>query len=373
MARPITRMRIVLPASPTVEALVARVADAFAVHGVQVRQQMKGAPFDGAPRADVALWLPDLDGTAQSPDARTAPARAHTALVLEPSSSSSTRTLSRYDAIVVPHEALRDPVRAALKKHAARDVPVVVAKLAGAPAAAREAEKALRGVAGKMVVVVDARPSFDGDIERIVVQLALKTHEAALVLLAPHDEASRARVRTVCERHAVDAWLASGTDAFAQSIAAADAFFGAPSWDELLLAALCRVSVSLLPGVASSPLFDALRKDRVVDDVMGVLQLAAALDRKLADRGGVDARGLSLREALFGSDREMLDVLSAVEPLPQSSSGWEAVGPHAARANAPAAVVDAKDASAPSQPSRGQKIEDALEELKARIAKQPTT
>ena len=183
----------------------------------------------------------------------------------------------------------------------------------GAPLAQREAEKALRGVAGRRVVVVDVRPGPNGedvDIERLVVQLALKSHEGALVLLAPHDERSRSRVRTLCERHAVDAWLASGPDAFVQSIPACDLFVGRPSW-RVALASMHRVAVAALAVDGKRGLVDALRAVRpgptagsaVVDDVASTLQLAAAIDRRLADPGSLDTRGIGLREALFGARR----------------------------------------------------------------------
>lgn len=396
--RPVTRLRLVLPssrsadgraASATVEALAARIADALAVHGIQVRQQLQGAPPDGAPRADAALWLPDVDGQTPAPDPRAAPARVQVALVVD--GASAPRHLSRYDALVVPHEGFL-PLRAALKRASAREIPVVVARLPGSPLVAREAEKALRGVAGRRVVLLDVRdePSRDGapeerkldsDIERVIVQLALKSQEAAVVLLAPHEEHARARVRALCERHAVDAWLASGADGFAASIAAADLFLGRPRWDELLLAALHRVAVSWLPVSGPRPLFDVLHAPqagapRLVDEVLGTLQLAAALDRRLADPGALEARGISLREALFGAERELIDTLAGVEPMPQgalAASTWEPVGPHSVRqAATTAAVVEARDAGVPQEPSRAQKIEDALEALKRKLGQQDT-
>ncbi|HEY4223916.1 MAG TPA: hypothetical protein VGO62_21320 [Myxococcota bacterium] len=373
MSRPVTRLRLILPsnAAPTIDALAARMADALSVHGVQVRQQVSGAPYDGAPRADVALWLPAESGGAQPLDARVAPARVHAAVVVEP--GQHPKNLARYDAIVVPSDALRDAVRHHLKKSAARDVPVVVSKLPGSPLVARDAEKALRGVAGRPVVLVDVRASFESEIERFIVQLALLAQKAAIVLLAPHDDHARVRVRALCDRHGVDAWLTSGADGFAQSVGAADLVVGEPAWHELALAALSRTAVSLMHSGAGDAhaLVDSLRAQHSLDDVTSTLQLAANLDRQLADLGGVAARGLSLREALFGTDRELLDVLAALEPLPQAGGlGWELVGPHAAPPpSVGAGVVDARDKNAAAEPSRGQSIEDALDALKQRIAK----
>lgn len=383
MTRPLTRLRIVLgsAASGAAEALAARIADALAVHGVQVRQQVHGALPDGAPRADVALWLPDLEGKNAPPDPRAAPARVHAALVVDPPGDGSAgKGLARFDALVVPLETLREPVRQALRRWSVREVPVVVARLPGSPLVVRESEKALRGVVGRKVVLVDVRDDRggDADLERVVVQLALKSHEGAVVLLTAHDERARARARTLCERHAVDAWVASGLDAFAQSIAACDLFVGRPSWDELLLAALHKVAVCALPVDGKRALLDALRtrKPALVDDVASVLALAAALDRRLADPGSLDARGTALREALFGADAELIEALAALEPLPHgaaAAAAWEQVGPHAADAPRDGGVVDARDPAAPrpegagGSPSRAQKIEDALEALKQKM------
>jgi hypothetical protein len=361
------------------------------VHGVQVRQQVQlaGAQPDGAPRADVALWLPDADGRTGAPDGRLAPARVHAAFVVEPPSSEggtapgSARAMARFDALVVPHAGLRDVVRAGLRRTSSREVPIVVARLPGAPLVQREAEKALRGVAGRRVVVVDVRPGPAGedvDLERLVVQLALKSHEGALVLLAPHDERSRARVRALCERHAVDAWLASGADAFAQSVSACDLFVGRPTWDELVLAALHQVAVAALAVEGKGALVDSLRDGRSnkggarIDDVTSTLQLAAAIDRRLADPGSLDARGIALRDALFGPDQELIEALASLEPLPQGAAAaavWEPIGPHAVDAPREAGRVEARDAASPSpqgaSPSRAQKIEDELEALRQKM------
>ncbi|OGQ25676.1 MAG: hypothetical protein A2138_22785 [Deltaproteobacteria bacterium RBG_16_71_12] len=371
-ARPITKLRLVLPPGrAAAEAVAARLADALALHGVQVRQQLLGAPPDGAPRADVALWLPDGDGATPAPDARAAPARVHVALVIDPSAPA--RSLARYDALFVPHESLVAAVEAAQKRGGARERSVQVARLAGDVAAARDAEKALRGAAGRAVVVVDARGDFESDIERTIVQLALKAQPCTVVLLAPHDERSRARVRALADTHGVDAFLASGPDGLAQSIAAADLFLGRPAWDELLLLALHRTAVTLLPQDKRGPLLAGLvaAAGRPVEELLGLLQLAAALDRMLGDPGALSARGLALHEALFQPERALLDQLAAAEPLPHGAAAlaaWEPVGPHAHGGAAPSAHVEAREAGAQAEPTRAQKIEDALSALKAKIA-----
>ena len=372
VARPITKLRLVLPPGRAAAELVAaRLADALALHGVQVRQQLLGAPPDGAPRADATLWLPDVDGQAPAPDPRAAPARTHVAFVVD--ASSPARHLARYDALFVPHEALVAPVDAALRKGGARTTPVRVVRLAGDAPAPRDAEKALRGVPGRPVVVLDARAGFEADIERVIVQLALKAQPCVTVLLAPHDERSRARVRALADTHGVDAFLASGGDGLAQSIGAADVFLGRPAWDELLVLALTRCALTLLPEDRRDGLLAGLlaAPGRPADELLGLLQLAAGLDRMLADPGALAARGLALREALYQPERALLDQLAAVEPQPHGAltqAAWEAVGPHAKGSTPPSALVDARDAGAIAEPTRAQKIEDALSALKARIA-----
>ena len=177
------------------------------------------------------------------------------------------------------------------------------------------------------------------------------------------------------------AWIASGSDAFALSIAACDLFVGRPSWDELLLAALHKVAVAALPVEGRRALLDALRtasapRASFIDDVASVLALAAALDRRLSDPDSLDARGIALREAVFAADAELIDALAGLEPLPQAAAAaaaaaaaWEAVGPHAADLPRDGGTVEARDPAAPrvEGSSRAQKIEDALEALKQKM------
>ena len=57
-----------------------------------------------------------------------------------------------------------------------------------------------------------------------------------------------------------------------------------------------------------------------------------SIDRRLADPGSLDTRGIALRDALFGPDQELIDALASLEPLPQgaaSAAVWEPIGPHA--------------------------------------------
>jgi hypothetical protein len=342
-------------------------ADALAVSGVQVRQQIARTPPDGAPRAEAALWLPDVDGTVQVPDARAVPARVQVALVVDPHAKAA--ALQSYDGLVVVHAALAQAVGTTLKRAGGREPPIHVARLPHAPVTTRDAEKALRGVRGRRVAVVDVRQDFEGDIERVVVQLGLRAQDAAAVLLVPHEERARTRVRSLCARHAVDAWITSGTDAVASTVAAADVFVGAPSWDELCLLAARAVEVVVIPD-APAPFVQLLAEARLLDDRHSVLQLAATLDRKLSDPGALDARGTALQSALCGPESELLEALGSIDPLPDGirATQWEAVGPHAIRPTGTPALVDAKDTPLGAGPSPAERIEEQLHALKERIA-----
>ena len=394
MTRPVTRLRLLLPDASTsrtgspqshgrvpdaVDVVAKGIADALAGLGVQTRLQLQGAPPDGSPRADVALWLPDLHGQTQPPDPKAAPARVHVALLVDP--TSSPRALSRFDALLVPCDRLLPAVREAVQK-AQRPPAVVSARLCGQPPST-DAERVERGFSGKRVVVVDVRAgsAAGAELERCVVQLALRENAAAVVLAAPADEAVQRRLRELCQRHRVDAWLASGPDALSSTLGVADLVVGTPSWDEILLAALYRTPLALLPPESGghAPLAAALRDANVVDDVMGTLQLAAAIDRRLFDAGATAARGLALGEALFSTEKGLYDALASVEPLPGThapSSRWEPIGPHAdtlpGRGATPTLQpVLAVDPSKPVPPTPAQKIEADLAALKAKLAAVP--
>lgn len=383
VTRPISRLRLLLPEqkghgrapgriADAVDAVAKGIADSFAALGVQTRTQLHGAPSDGSPRADVALWFPDENGVTISPDPKSAPARVHVAVVVDPTSPA--RSLGRYDALLVPHARLVAATTEAARK-AARPPVVVHARLTG-HSGARDSERVERGMSGRRVVVVDVRPScaLGQELERAIVQLALKSHEAALVLVAGADDAVHKRLRELCVRHGVDAWLAAGPDALATTFGTADLVFCAPSWDEVLCAALHRTPLALLPSSTSTtaPLLQAVRDAHAVDDVLGTLQLAAAIDRRLFDIGAAAARGLQLQEALLGTEKELYDALSPLEPLPGTlavSSRWEMIGPHADKkpqtiSTTPVAAVDPE---APPPPSPAQKIEADLAALKARL------
>ena len=381
MSRPLSRLRLLLPeltkaeagrrsstgrVPPALDLLARALADGLAAHGVVTRHQLHHAAADGAPRADVALWFPDLDGKTVVPDTRQAPARVHVAVVVDP--TSSPKTLARYDALIVPaanhQQAVVDVVARLGRKPA-----VVAARLCGT-GPARDAEKAERGVQGAVVVVdLRARAATAAEPDRAFFQLALRNEAATLVLVGGDDEADLQRVRDLAERHSVAAWLAAGAEGFTSALLAADLVAGAPSWDEVLLAALCRVAVIHAPSSSSNTpaLLASLRDANVIDDIPGTLQLAAAVDRRLKDLGALSARGLMLHEALLQPARGLYDALAAIEPLPgtlSSSSRWQAVGP-LATATTPVAAVDPQ--APPPATSTAQKIDMELAALKARM------
>lgn len=389
MSRPLSRLRLLLPELPLSRAEVGRrastgrvppaldivaraVADGLAAQGVVTRHQLHHAAADGAPRADVALWFPDLDGRTIVPDTRQAPARVHVAVVVDP--TSSPKALGRYDALIVP-AAAQYPAVVDVVARLARKPAVIAARLCGAPPS-REAEKADRGVHGALLAVdVRARTAPAAEPERAFLQLALRNEAATLVLVGGDDDADLARIRAHADRHGIGAWLAAGAEGFASSVLAADLVVGAPSWDEVMLAALCRVA--LIHAASSSTTLPALlatlRDANVVDDIPSTLQLAAAIDRRLRDHGALAARGVMLHEALLQSPRGLYDALAAVEPLPgtlSSSSRWQAIGPLAQATPAPVTPVEPAAPGAPAAPpppSTAQKIEDELTALKARM------
>lgn len=380
MTRAVARLRLVLPGTPVgpadaVDRLARGLADALSAQGVVTRQQQHDGVPDGAPRADAALWFPALDGTTVIPDTRLAPARVHVAVVVDP--TSSPRHLARYDALFVLAAghvaAVKDALHKAPRQPPVRAVRLSAVSVVGGPA--RDAEKAERGVSGR-VVAVDLRKTshLTADLERSILQLGLKSEAGTFVLVCDDDDGAVRRVRSLAERHGVSAWLAAGPDAMPSAIVAADLVVGALSWDELLLAASARVAVTVLPpSSTSSPkglaLQGSLRDARVVDELPGTLQLAAAIDRHLRDDAGLATRGLALQEALLQSARGLHDALVEVVPLTGTQTSithWEAIGPHGATTAPVPPPVDAVT-TAPAK-TTAQRIEDDLAALKARLA-----
>jgi hypothetical protein len=378
MTRAIARLRLVLPGTAggfgdAVDRLARGLADALAGQGIVTRQQAHDGVPDGAPRADAALWFPTADGSTPAPDPRLAPARVHIAIVVDP--ASSPRHLARYDAHFILAGGQLAAVRDALHK-APRQPPLQVVRLS-CVGAARDAEKAERGVGGR-VVALDLRrtSSLAADLERTLLQLQLKGEAGTLVLVTDDDDASTRRVRALAERHGVTAFLAAGPDAMSSAIVAADLVVGALAWDELLLAASCRVAVSAVPSTMprGQPLLGALRDAHVVEEIPGTLQLAAALDRLLRDDAGLAARGLAVQEALLQSARGLADALAEVAPLSGTQTTvthWQAIGP--ATTTTPTTTVPVAAVDVAPTKTTAQRIEDDLAALKARLAAERTS
>ena len=382
-SRPISRVCLVLPAQkesgesrrplPSLDAVADLMAQEMSRHGVAVTRHVVGAAPERGARADVALWLPGPDAALPAPSLKDVPARCHVGVLADPEVTAL--ELDRYDGVLPLHPAFAEPARLAGERVSGSPLAIAAALLPGAPLNTREAEKAARRLPKHPVVVLDVRGRFDADIDRVIFQLALKNEPATLALLTPAEDAARNRVRALCERQGVDAWMASGPAAFAAAVGAVDLFIGHPSWDELWLAAAHQTAVTWLGGEGTRPpAIIAALHGRELDEVGGVLQLGAYLDRCLLDRGSLAARGTMLRAACVADARGFLDALGTVKPRarqPHGPSAWERVGPHAQETPGPQpGIVDAKangDAQG-AQKDRAAQIEDALSELKARMA-----
>jgi len=368
-ARPVSRVAIVLPpTAPVADALTDALAAALFAHGVQVTRHVRGASVDGGVRADVALWWPDPDGHVPVVDRARVHARVHAALL--DGAPRDPSALATFDAVCVVHEALLESARLALAQAGVADGHVVHVRLPLSPSVARDVAKARHHVSGHAVVLVDVCDAFERDIERVMIQLALVGAPHVRVLHVPHDEKARARAREVAERHGVDAWLTSGPNALTGALVACDLFVGRPTTSTLLFAALHGVATVWLEGSgdARPPVESALVAARTVSTVDGVLHLAAVLERRLADRAGIDVEGTLLRAALVGEARPFIEVLGQLrehQSVPRGHLAWEAIGPTAG-ANKPApVVVDARGAD--SEIERAARIEDALRRLKERV------
>jgi len=221
------------------------------------------------------------------------------------------------------------------------------------------------------VVLVDLRG--EPDIERVLFPLALRRERGSVVLLLPAGD-SKARVRELCKRHEVDAWLALEADGLVGSLDVVDLIIGRTAWAELALAAAAGAAVDWFGDAPASPgsLSAALRELKVLGEVTGVLQLGAGVDLRLADRGGIAARGTALREHLIGNARAFLEALSGLRPretAPSGAAAWEAVGPHADRkAPKERATVEAREPGEGAD--RASRIEAELDALKARMRAQ---
>ena len=320
-------------------------------------------------KADVALWFPNAAGDWVAPSRKRVAAKVHVAFAF--GQMVDRRKLSQFDAVWVPDSSLGEGLRAALGTFSA-DVPIVAERVPAHLSFQRQQEKSLRRLPDTPVILVDARHDFASEIERLVIQMGLVQRPATRVLLTPHDKDARERVRMLCERHGVDAFLASGDDALVASLPAVDWMIGRPSWAELLLVAAHQVALSWIgpEPQAERSWLSLLRSQHLVDHVTGTLHLAADLEQKLRDVGGIRARGVMLKEQVVGMPRPFALALSKISPqvrAPTGSAAWSPVGPHAAHRNA---VVDAPVAAREGHDTpldQAQQIESALRDLRARL------
>lgn len=368
-ARPVSRVAIVLPpVAPIADALADAFAASLFAHGVQVTRHVRGASADGGLRADVALWWPDADGHVPVVDRTRIHARVHAALL--DGAARDPSALATYDAVCVVHDALVESARLALAQAGVAEPHVVVTRLPFSPSVSRDAAKARHHVSGHPVVLVDVTDAFERDIERVMIQLALVGAPHVRVLHVPHDEKARARARDVALRHGVDAWLTSGPSALTGALVASDLFIGRPSTSTLLFAAAHAVACAWLEGGGEGrPTVEAaLIAARTLSTVDGVLHLAASIERRLADRPGIDVEGTLLRAALVGEARAFVDALGQLrehQSVPRGHLAWEAIGPAATAAKPAAAVVAAR--APDDEIERAARIEEALRRLKERV------
>jgi hypothetical protein len=368
-SRPVSRMTVVLPKDPGIlDAIVDAMANELLGHGVHVARHALGTTVDAGFRADVALWWQGLDGRLPNIDRTSVHARVHV-IVLD-DAAKETLPLLVADAVLVVSDALREPTRQRIVEAGANDPPVVSVRIPLSAAMPRDVAKTRHHVGGRSVVLIDLTDGFERDIERVMIQLALVNAPHVHVLHIPHDEKARARARDLATRHGVDAYLASGPQALASSLPAADLYVGRPTTREVLVAASHGVAVAWLEGEGEvlSPVQRALRLSRSISSTEGVLHLAAFLERRLADRGGIETEGTLLKAAIVGEPRAFLTELGRVREqgaLPRGNTAWELVGPSAGEQKPGSPVVDAKQPG--DEVERAARIEDALRLLKERV------
>lgn len=373
---PISRVFLVVPPAgagssrpePVAEALALSLAAELSHRGVQVHRHVAGASPATVGPLDAALWLADGAGHLPACSEFDVPARLQVA-VLPWREGLAERLGARFDGILVADGG------PALPTGSKGALPVKRVRLPLAPEFPRETAKLARRLGTGSVALIDLRGSLLDELERVVMQLALCTAPATYLLQCPHDEASRARVRSACARNGVAAWLLSGSDALPSAAPAVDLFVGEPSWQELLWLAAHGVAVCWSGDVADAAAtarLDVLRGGPI-KLLTGVLHLAARLDGLLEDPVGCRTAGRGLKDTLIGDARDLLSALSELLPRRSSPAGpaatWEAVGPgqeNRARGIQPA--VDAQPAHARPELDAA-RVEAQLEALRAQLAR----
>ncbi|MCP4504320.1 MAG: hypothetical protein GY822_30765 [Deltaproteobacteria bacterium] len=339
--------------------------------GVQVSRHVAGAAKERGVRFDLALWFCGPDGDVPRPSHKEVPARVH-ALLLGPFLPTPSE-LHRFDAILLlDDEELRIEVERNAKKAIKGAPPVVSVKLCLRPSTPRDEEKRARALPDQPVVLVQFDESFYEEIERVVFQLSLTNAPCTKVLLCPSEEGAKERARHLAQQQALPAYLVAGAEGFASTLGAVDLVIGRSNWVEQLLLAGFQVELLRLGGEGAFHSAHARKGRFSTDEISGVLHLASTLERRLADRGGSAARGTLHHAAHHADARALLDVFASLKPRPtalRASSSWEPIGPLADDVPVQkSATVEAKEASEKGAQNRAQSIENALDELKARLA-----
>ncbi|MFZ9886832.1 MAG: hypothetical protein ACO3JL_04945 [Myxococcota bacterium] len=330
---PISRVFLVLPSAgagsgrpePTAAALALSLAAELSRRGVHVHRHVAGTPPASVGPFDAALWL--ADGAGQLPAGNDLDAPARLQIALMPWREGLGDALgARFDGLLVPRLG-QVPM---LKDHAA--LPVEQIRLPLTSAGPRETAKLSRRLGSSRVVLLDVRRGLFEELERSIMQLALCSTQATYLLLCPHDEASRARVRSCCVRHGVSAWLLSGAEAFASAVPTAELFIGEPSWQELMWLAAHGVAVCWAGDRADPEVTAGLGVPLggPIKVLTGVLHLAARIDGMLGDPVGFRTAGRGLKDALIGDPRELLAAVTAMVPRRHAdvpTATWEPVGP----------------------------------------------
>lgn len=354
--------------SPCLEEVAASVAEALQAQGLSVATCVRGGPAIAGPRADVALWWCDVGGPSEAHELRAYPSRVHLALM--PGLPPSRRALAPFDGVLLTHTGGElHPGPAGPRDH--EGLSVCRVRLPMHVRARNEAEKRARKLGTKPCFLVDMRDDFDARAERIVFQLALTRTPITYVLWVPHDERARARVRDLCDRHGLAAWMISGAAAFVDAIPSVDVVIGRLSPMELVWLAAHRVAWVRTDEQSTRPVTPSALPavSHATAAPTSVLQWSAFLERYVEDPGRAQAQGIGLQSELIGEASRFVDALSEMAPRPDRlalRSPFEPVGPRR-RTRAGEDLHPPAPAGAPEGSNEADRIEAALQSLKEKL------
>lgn len=379
----ISRLSFVLPAVPKTlsdapashsdpcqEVLVDAIGRAVRPKGVQLERHFLGRTGHGGVRSDLAIWLPDSEGRIVDVDRHEISADFHGVYV--PNLEGALERVTGYDILFVHHETMKHALHSALQRSSISDCLIVCNpfSVAGQRAVQNRASKNILNP--ELTVMIDVREDFELLIERTVFQLALTKSEINPVFLVPHTSQARHRLRHLCERHQLPAFLASGPHAITDSAWDIDDFLGRPKWAEMLVLAMSQTPVAYWNTERSDadPVLQSLIDNRSVTHLSaGILQLAVELEKRYSDKGGVVAQGQLLNRQLFVEPKAFLDGASSClsKSFPsRKRHQWEPVGPHVTAAPASANPVAARESN-DAKTDDGSGVEAALLEMKRRL------